>query len=66
LRDAWAAASTPEARMQAARAMQENAWNYVPHVHYGQWLAPSAYRANLTGMIGMPELVPFWNVGRAG
>jgi peptide/nickel transport system substrate-binding protein len=66
LRDAWAAAATPEERMAAARAMQENAWNYVPHVHYGQWLQPSAMRANLTGMIGMPELAPFWNVGRTG
>jgi peptide/nickel transport system substrate-binding protein len=64
LRDAWAAAPTAEERMRVARRMQENAWNYVPHVHYGQWVQPSAYRSNLTGFIGMPEIVPFWNVRR--
>jgi peptide/nickel transport system substrate-binding protein len=64
LRDAWAGAATPEQRMAVARQMQENAWNYVPHVHYGQWVAPSAMRTSLTGMIGMAELVPFWNVSR--
>jgi peptide/nickel transport system substrate-binding protein len=65
LRDAWAAAATLDERKAVARQMQENAWNYVPHVHYGQWVQPSAMRANLRGLIGMPELVPFWNVERA-
>ncbi len=64
LRDAWAAATSPEERLAVARQMQENAWNYVPHVYYGQWLQPAAMRANLRGLIAMPELVPFWNVER--
>jgi peptide/nickel transport system substrate-binding protein len=65
LRDEWAAAATHEQRLAVARRIQENTWNYVPHVHYGQWVQPSAMRANLKGMIGMPEVVPFWNVERA-
>ncbi len=65
LRDAWANASTMDERKAIARQMQENAWNYVPHVHYGQWVQPSAMRTNLRGMIAMPELQPFWNVERA-
>lgn len=65
LRDAWASAATDPERIAIGRRMQENAWSYVPHVYYGQWLQPSAMRANLRGMIAMPELVPFWNVDRA-
>ncbi len=64
LRDAWSLAATAQDRLAIARQMQENAWNYVPHVHYGQWVTPSAMRANLRGLIAMPELVPFWNVER--
>lgn len=66
LRDAWADAPTAEARVVVARQMQENAWNYVPHVYYGQWLQPAAMRRSLRGLIAMPELVPFWNVERVG
>jgi peptide/nickel transport system substrate-binding protein len=64
LRDKWAAATSHEERLAAARDMQANAWTYVPHVYYGQWLQPAAMRANLRGLIAMPELVPFWNVER--
>ena len=48
-------------RKQIARDIQQNAWDFVPHMYYGQWFQPSALR-NLTGLIGMPELIPFWNV----
>jgi peptide/nickel transport system substrate-binding protein len=64
LRDTWAGAATQPERIAVARQMQDNAWNYVPHVHYGQWVQPAAMRANLRGLIAMPELVPFWNVER--
>jgi peptide/nickel transport system substrate-binding protein len=65
LRDAWAAAPDLPARQAIARQMQENAWNFVPHVYLGQWFATSAFRSNVQGMIGLPDLVPFWNVARA-
>jgi peptide/nickel transport system substrate-binding protein len=45
-----------------ARRLQENAWNYVPMAVLGQWTPPVAYRANIKGIIAMPEVVPFWNV----
>ncbi|MGL5736193.1 MAG: ABC transporter substrate-binding protein [Beijerinckiaceae bacterium] len=61
LRDKWAAAATDAERKAVAREIQENAWNFVPHAYYGQWTQPAALR-KLSGMIGMPELVPFWNV----
>jgi peptide/nickel transport system substrate-binding protein len=60
-RDKWAAAADDAERRKIARDMQQNAWDFVPHMYYGQWFQPSALR-NLTGLIGMPELIPFWNV----
>jgi peptide/nickel transport system substrate-binding protein len=62
LRDAWAAATTMEERLEVTRQMQENAWNFVPHVQLGQWVQPVGYRANLQGVIAIPEIVPFWNI----
>jgi peptide/nickel transport system substrate-binding protein len=64
LRDAWVNAPTLEARKRVARDMQENAWNFVPHVYLGQWLDVAAMRSDVRGMIGLPDLVPFWNVAR--
>lgn len=61
LRDKWAAAADEAQRKQIAREIQDNAWNFVPHAYYGQWVQPSAQR-KLSGLIGMPEIIPFWNV----
>ncbi len=62
MRNEWAAAPNLEARKAVARRMQENAWNFVPHAYLGQWVQPAAYRANVRGVIGIPELLPFWNI----
>jgi peptide/nickel transport system substrate-binding protein len=62
LRNEWAAAPDEETRKAVARRLQENAWNFVPHVYLGQWTQPSAMRRNVNGVIGIPELVPFWNI----
>jgi peptide/nickel transport system substrate-binding protein len=64
MRDQWAAAANHEDRLEIARRMQEHAWNWVPHVYFGMWLQPAALRSDINGLIGMPELVPFWNVQR--
>ncbi len=62
MRDEWAGAPTLEARKAVATKLQENAWNYVPMAVLGQWTPPVAYRANVKGILAMPEVVPFWNV----
>jgi peptide/nickel transport system substrate-binding protein len=62
MRDEWAAAPTLEARRAVARRIQENYWDFVPMVYLGQWTQPCAHRKNVQGIIGMPELVPFWNI----
>lgn len=61
LRDKWAAAGSDDERRQVAREIQQNAWDFVPHMYFGQWFQPAALR-KLEGLIGMPELIPFWNV----
>jgi peptide/nickel transport system substrate-binding protein len=62
LRDKWAEAPTLDARKAVARELQENAWNFVPHLYLGQWVHPVAYRSNIRGMVPVPEVVPWWNV----
>ena len=62
LRNKWASAGSPEEQKAVAREIQENAWNFVPHVWFGQWLSPVAYRSNLHGVLAIPEIIPFWNI----
>jgi len=62
LRDKWAAAGSLDEQKAVAREMQKHDWDFVPHVWLGQWLSPVAYRKNLKGVLGFPEVIPFWNV----
>jgi peptide/nickel transport system substrate-binding protein len=62
LRIKWAFAPTLEDRKAIARQMQQIAWDVVPTVYLGCWDSPSARRTNVKGMIGVPEIIPFWNV----
>jgi peptide/nickel transport system substrate-binding protein len=65
LRAAWMSAETLERRKAIAAEIQENAWNIVPHLYFGQWTQPVAYRKSVTGWLHVPELIPFWNVEKA-
>jgi peptide/nickel transport system substrate-binding protein len=62
LREKWALAPTLEERKQVAKEIQANGWNFVPHLLLGQFFRNSAWRRNITGVIGMPEVVGFWNM----
>jgi peptide/nickel transport system substrate-binding protein len=62
LRDQWALAPTLEERKRVARELQRNAWDYVQHVYLGQFFRRSAWRKSITNVIGIPEMVPFWNM----
>jgi peptide/nickel transport system substrate-binding protein len=61
LRDKWAKAE-PAGRLAVAKEIQANAWDFVPAVYMGQWTQPAAWRKNVKGFIGVPEIIPFWNV----
>jgi peptide/nickel transport system substrate-binding protein len=60
-RDRFFAAPTPEARQQAMDALQERFYEVVPYLVAGQFLAPKAWRSNVTGVVNASEFV-FWNV----
>lgn len=62
LRMQWALAPTEAARKAIAVKMATLGWQFVPEVILGQWVAPSAMRKNVSGFIGIPEIIPFWNV----
>jgi len=62
LREKWARTPTLEGQKAVAQEIQENAWNFVPHMYLGQFYRAAAWRKNVTGVIGVPEVVPFWNM----
>lgn len=65
LRSKWADIDTLEERKALARKMQGIWWDFVGDVPAGQVLFPTARRKTLTGIIGMPNLIPMWNMQKA-
>ncbi|MET4121633.1 peptide/nickel transport system substrate-binding protein [Bradyrhizobium sp. JR1.5] len=62
LRLKWADVESLEERKALARELQRAWWNFVGAVLLGQITSPIARRKSLTGLIGVPELVPMWNM----
>ncbi len=65
LRKKWAVVPTLAERQAIARQMQALAWDFVPMVVLGQYVSPAAMRKNVQGVIGMPDIIPFWNVSKS-
>jgi peptide/nickel transport system substrate-binding protein len=64
LRADWMLATGLDERKAIARKIQENAWNVVPHMLFGHWNQPVAFRKNVVGLKGVPGVLPFWNVDK--
>jgi peptide/nickel transport system substrate-binding protein len=63
LRDQWLDTSDPGAQKRIAAEIQAQAFEDVPYLPLGLYYSPSAYRADLTGILhGFPI---FWNMRRA-
>ena len=62
---AFAVESDPAKRKALAEAMQRRVLDQAPQLFLGQYSPPTAYRANLTGMI-VNGLHVFWNMRRGG
>ena len=63
LRDAWFQAPDGAAQRALAEKLQLQALQDVPYIPLGQFFIPTAYQANLTGMLqGSPV---FWNIRRS-
>ncbi|MER9108067.1 ABC transporter substrate-binding protein [Mesorhizobium sp. M0848] len=65
LRAKWPGIETLEERKALARKMQQEYWNFVGTVLLGEAVSPIARRKTLTGLIGMPSLMPMWNMQKA-
>jgi len=61
LREAWFSASDAAASKKAADAVQARAFEFVPYVPTAQFILPTAYRSNLSGVIIAPMTL-LWNV----
>lgn len=55
------AAATPADRKAAMDSLQSRFYEIMPYVVTGQFLAPKAWRDNVTGVVNASEFV-FWNV----
>lgn len=65
LRTKWADVGSLEERRALARNMQKIWWDFVGDIRLGQFIAPIARRKTLTGLIGMPQIFPMWNMQKA-
>ncbi len=63
LRDAYARESDLTKRKAIAEAVHVRFSEYPTHVHLGQYLQPTAYRNNLSGLLVASNLV-LWNVAK--
>ena len=61
LSEAWFNATDAAGSKQAANAVQRRAFEFVPFVPTGQFILPTAYRSNITGLIIAPINL-LWNV----
>jgi peptide/nickel transport system substrate-binding protein len=63
LRDAWFAATDAAGAKKAADAVQARAFDFVPYIPTAQFILPTAYRTNLSGVIIAP-ITLLWNVDK--
>jgi len=63
LRSEWFAAPDAAAQQAICRELQLEAMREVPYYPLGQYLQPTAHRANITGLLD--GFATFWNVRRA-
>jgi peptide/nickel transport system substrate-binding protein len=61
LRDAWFAAPSAADQKKIAEEMQTQAWLTVPYIPTAQFIIPTAYRTNISGIIKSPVTF-LWNV----
>ena len=61
LRDAFAKETDPAKQAALAQAVSVRASEYPTHIHLGQYVQPTAFRKNITGML-VASNVAFWNI----
>jgi peptide/nickel transport system substrate-binding protein len=61
LREAWFNSTDMNSSKKAASAVQQRAFEFVPFIPTGQFILPTAYRSNISGVIIAPMSL-LWNV----
>ena len=61
LRDAFAKETDPAKQTALAQAVSVRASEYPTYIHLGQYVQPTAFRKNITGML-VASNVAFWNI----
>ena len=61
LRNAWFDATNPGQQKQLIDDMQKHAWDTVPFIPTAQFVIPTAYRSNVSGLLISP-IAFLWNV----
>ncbi|WP_028349177.1 ABC transporter substrate-binding protein [Bradyrhizobium murdochi] len=65
LKDKFARATSPDEQKKIAAEIQKEAYEQVIYVPLGQYLAPSAWRKSLTGVLDGPATPVFWNIDKS-
>ncbi len=65
MKDAYARSSSPEEQKKIAADIQREAYDQVIYIPLGQYLAPSAWRKSLSGVLDGPATPIFWNIGKS-
>jgi peptide/nickel transport system substrate-binding protein len=65
LKDKFARSSSPEEQKKIAAEIQKEAYEQVIYIPLGQYLAASAWRKSLTGVLDGPATPIFWNIDKS-
>ena len=65
LKDKFARSGSPEEQKKIAAEIQKEAYEQVIYVPLGPYLAPSAWRKSLTGVLDGPATPIFWNIDKS-
>ena len=65
MRDAFARSSSPEEQKKIAADIQKEVYDQVIYIPLGQYLAPSAWRKSLSGVLDGPATPIFWNIDKS-
>jgi peptide/nickel transport system substrate-binding protein len=65
MRDAFARASSPDEQKKIAADIQKEVYDEVIYIPLGQYLAPTAWRKSLSGVLDGPATPIFWNIDKS-
>jgi peptide/nickel transport system substrate-binding protein len=65
MRDAFSRSSSPEEQKRIAADIQKEVYDQVIYIPLGQYLAPSAWRKSLSGVLDGPATPIFWNIDKS-